>query len=110
MTLEGSPLPSHQRDLDGLKGDQWQHRATEWIYGLRARTHALDGLVTSALADIAAIRDDAARTEAQLVKIGNDMDAIKNDSHEMRGVIQFLKWAIPLSIAASGFIVALLKK
>ena len=110
MTLEGSPLPVHQRDLDGLKGDQWQSRATEWIYGLRARTHALDNLVTSALADIAAIRDDASRTEAQLTKIGDDMQALKNDLHEMRGVIYFLKWAIPLAIAASGLIVALLKK
>ena len=110
MALEGSPLPSHQRDLDGLKGDQWQQRATEWIYGLRARTHSIDGMLTELRADITAIRDDATRTEHSLNKIGDDMESVKNDTHELKGVVGFLKWAIPVAIAFSGVLVAVTEK
>lgn len=99
-----------KRDLDGLPEPRWRDGVTEWIYALRKRTHALDNLVTKALADLDSIRKDATRSEQSLQDINSTMRQVRDEAVEMRAVIGFLKWALPISVAASGVLMAVVAK
>lgn len=101
-------LATPKRDLDDLPQEVWRRKATDWIYTLRERTHGLNNLIQSLAGEVSAMRGDLDVALESLKSMDASMKEAKDSALRVESVVSFLKWALPVSVAMSGVLVAVI--